>query len=58
MSDISYHVTCLSRFISTLQRPHFDAATSILRYIKGTSSFGVNFSKATAIDLQGFVDLD
>nr|PNR27150.1 hypothetical protein PHYPA_030631 [Physcomitrium patens] len=41
------------RFIGT----HLDAATSILRYIRGTSNFGV-FSRTTSIDLQGFVDSD
>lgn len=55
--DIAYPVSCLSRFMSSHQWAHLDAATSILRYIRGTSNFGV-FSRTTSIDLQGFVDSD
>ena len=39
--DISYGVGLLSRFMGNPQSPHMTATKHILRYLKGTSEFGL-----------------
>ena len=41
--DISYGVGLLSRFMGNPRAPHMTAAKHILRYLKGTSDFGLLF---------------
>ncbi|RDY02272.1 hypothetical protein CR513_14284, partial [Mucuna pruriens] len=41
--DISYGVGLLSRFMDNPRAPHMTAAKHILRYLKGTSDFGLLF---------------
>ncbi|XP_019451850.1 PREDICTED: uncharacterized protein LOC109353952 [Lupinus angustifolius] len=44
---INYSVGLVSRFMSNPRRSHLIAAKRILRYLKGTSEFGVLFSNQT-----------
>jgi histone deacetylase 1/2 len=37
---------------------HFVAAKRVLRYLRGTASFGINFVKSNSINLVGFSDSD
>jgi hypothetical protein len=41
--DLSYYVTCMSRFISIPWRMHIVVAEWILKYIKGTTNYGMMF---------------
>ena len=50
----------VSQFCSNSGLEHWKAAKRILRYIKGTMDYGINFdgSKLDAIRVSGFVDAD
>ncbi|KAA3483941.1 hypothetical protein EPI10_006062 [Gossypium australe] len=56
--NIMFTVSLLSRFMHCYNVNHFQAAKRILRYIKGTLSFGVMFTKADSMKLLGFADSD
>ncbi|KAA3474856.1 receptor-like protein 12 [Gossypium australe] len=56
--DIIYVVRLLSRFMHCYNEKHFQAAKRVLRYIKGTLSYGVLFSKAESMKLVGYADSD
>ncbi|XP_052481247.1 uncharacterized mitochondrial protein AtMg00810-like [Gossypium raimondii] len=43
--DIMYVVSLLSRFMHSCKVNHFQAAKRVLRYINGTQSFGIMFTK-------------
>ena len=59
--DISYACSELSRFMSNPGKPHLEAAKRVFRYLKGTSSFGLEFRNRDAAQtnqLWGYVDAD
>lgn len=56
--DILYAVNVLSRFMNCATETHFKAAKRVLRYIKGTLSFGIKFSSSQDFELQGYADSD
>lgn len=56
--DLSFSVGLVSRFMSQPQQAHFDAAMHIVRYIKGTSDFGVFYKRGGPLELQGYTDAD
>ena len=57
--DITYSVNYLSRFMSKPNSEHMSAAKRILRYIRGTSSFGLRYEKGKKnYSVQGFSDSD
>ena len=56
--DILYATNLLSRFMHCLSELHMRAAKRILRYIKGTCSFGVKFMQCKTLKLHGFSDSD
>ncbi|KAA3479301.1 laccase-2-like [Gossypium australe] len=56
--DIMYDVSLLSRFMHYCNVNHFQAAKRVLRYIKGTQSFRIMFTKVKSIKLLGFSDSD
>lgn len=56
--DIMYAVSVLSRFMNCASESHFKAAKRVLRYVKGTLSFGVKFSQTPNFELQGYSDSD
>ncbi|XP_016672993.1 uncharacterized mitochondrial protein AtMg00810-like [Gossypium hirsutum] len=56
--DIMYVVSLLSRFMHCSNESHFRAAKRVLRYIKGTLSYGMLFTKAENLKLVGYCDSD
>ena len=57
--DISHAVGVLARFMSAPQKHHWDAAKSLLRYVHGTTDFGIMFGGRDAVrGLQGYCDAD
>jgi hypothetical protein len=56
--DISFAVGLLSRYLSQPKKLHLNAARHILRYLKGTNSFGMIFQYGNNMSLQGFTDAD
>ncbi|KAG8486045.1 hypothetical protein CXB51_019337 [Gossypium anomalum] len=56
--DIMFVVSLLSRFMHCCNEDHFRAAKRVLRYIKGTLSYGMQFYKAKRLRLVGYTDSD
>ncbi|XP_040972435.1 uncharacterized protein [Gossypium hirsutum] len=56
--DIMFGVSLLSRFMHCCNEAHLKAAKRILRYIKGTASFGVMFESQNQLKLEGYSDSD
>ena len=63
--DISFAVAELSRFVSAPCAKHWEAAKHLMRYIKGTESFGLTYRRPIATggiekanQLWGYVDSD
>jgi hypothetical protein len=56
--DIAFSVGIVSRFMAWPQVPHLQAAQRILRYIKGTSQFGILYKRNTNSQVYGYVDSD
>ncbi|KAG8499389.1 hypothetical protein CXB51_005989 [Gossypium anomalum] len=56
--DIMFAVSLLSRFMHCCNVQHFQAAKRVLRYIKGTLSHGLLFSKDEELKLKGYTDSD
>jgi len=56
--DILFAVSLLSRFMHGASELHLRAAKRILRYVKGTVSYGVKFEKCQSFKLYGFSDSD
>ncbi|XP_060195299.1 secreted RxLR effector protein 161-like [Lycium barbarum] len=57
-SNILYDVSVLSRFMHCLSEVHLTAAKRIVRYIKGTITYGVTFQKSQPVKLFGYSDSD
>ncbi|XP_052489421.1 uncharacterized mitochondrial protein AtMg00810-like [Gossypium raimondii] len=56
--DIMFAVSLLSRFMYCYNVKHLQAVKTVLRYIKGTLSFRMMFSKIDSIKLLGYADSD
>lgn len=56
--DISFAVSCISQFMHSPYQCHLDAATRILRYLKGTPGRGLMFRKQEKRCIEVFVDAD
>ncbi|KAL4387529.1 hypothetical protein GQ457_09G029200 [Hibiscus cannabinus] len=56
--DIMFAVSLLSRFMHCCNVSHFKAAKRVLRYIKGTSNYGVWFKKVEKLSFIGYTDSD
>ncbi|XP_017640183.1 uncharacterized mitochondrial protein AtMg00810-like [Gossypium arboreum] len=54
--DIMFAISLLSRFMHCCNVNHFQATKRVLRYIKGTLSFGMMFTKVDSMKLIGFAD--
>ena len=54
--DICYIVSILSQFMSKPTMAHLNLAKFVLRYIKGSSNFGLIYSKCEKLDLIGYSD--
>ena len=55
--DIFFSMSKLSRFMSNLGDDHWHALQRVLRYLKGTMSFGIHYSGHPAV-LEGYSDLN
>ena len=56
--DICYAVSCLSRYMDLPQQTHWTAAKQILRYLKGTIEFALQFSAKEVTYLNSYADAD
>ncbi|PKI36750.1 hypothetical protein CRG98_042852 [Punica granatum] len=56
--NIMFVVGVLSRFLSCASELHMIAAKRVVRYLKGTATFGVKFTKGNQFKLCGFADSD
>ncbi|KAI3710109.1 hypothetical protein L2E82_39883 [Cichorium intybus] len=56
--DLSYAVNQASQFLQTPTTTHFQLVKRILRYVKGTISYGLTFDKPTQTRLVGYSDAD
>ncbi|KAD2394259.1 hypothetical protein E3N88_41236 [Mikania micrantha] len=56
--DIAYAVNQVSRFLQAPCVAHYQSVKRILRYINGTLTFGLSFSKPLITNLYGYSDAD
>ena len=56
--DIVHAVSIISRFMSDPSKDHLAAAKRILRYIKGTKSYGIMYESENDSRLTGYTDSD
>ena len=56
--DISYAVSSLARYSSKPTKQHWTALKRLLRYLKGTTKYGILFSKEATSQCIGFSDAD
>lgn len=56
--DIMFSVSLISRYMSNPTEMHLQAAKRILRYLKGTSGYGIFYKKGEEENLLGFTDSD
>ena len=56
--DVMYTSAYLSRYMSSPRMKHYQEAKRVLRYVKGTSNFGVYFTSVKEPRLVGYTDSD
>uniref|UniRef100_A0A1J3G9F4 Copia protein n=1 Tax=Noccaea caerulescens TaxID=107243 RepID=A0A1J3G9F4_NOCCA len=56
--DIMYASSYLSRYMASPLKQHFQEAKRVLRYIKGTLTYGIHFKRVEEPELVGFSDSD
>ncbi|KAM0027867.1 putative RNA-directed DNA polymerase [Helianthus debilis subsp. tardiflorus] len=56
--DLSYAVNQVSQFLHAPTLDHFQAVKRILRYVKGTLSFGLTYSRPHTSSILGYSDAD
>ena len=56
--DILNVVSILSRFMNCASEMHLKVAKRVIRYVKGTSNFGIKFKRTEEFKLRGFSDSD
>ncbi|XP_019056987.1 PREDICTED: uncharacterized protein LOC109116286 [Tarenaya hassleriana] len=55
---ILFAVNTLSRFLNCAKKEHWVAAKRVLRYLRGTQTFGIRFSRCEEFGLVGYSDSD
>jgi hypothetical protein len=50
--DITFSVRKLSRFVSNLKDDHWRALERVLRYLKGTMSYGIHYTRYLRVLVQ------
>ena len=56
--DICFALNTLILFLTDMRHVHLIAAKNILRYLKGTVDYGLEYEANRKINLEGYVDLD
>ncbi|XP_059635533.1 uncharacterized mitochondrial protein AtMg00810-like [Cornus florida] len=56
--DIMYSVGFVAKFQSNPKVSHFQAAKRILRYVKGTISYGLYYTFSPSMSIAAFLDAD
>ena len=56
--DLMYVTSLLSRFMQSPSKTHFAVAKRVLRYLKGTTQFGIWYKPSENGSLLGYVDSD
>ena len=56
--DICYTVNALSQFMSDSKHIHLVAAKHVLRYVRGTITYGLRYTSSSGVLLFGYSDLD
>ena len=56
--DICYTVNALSQFMSDPKQIHLVAAKHVLRYVRGTITYGLRYTSSSGVLLFGYSDLD
>ena len=56
--NIMFAISLLSRFMHCANEVHFQAAKRIVRYIKGTTNYGIKYSYCQNFMLHGYSDSD
>ena len=56
--DLSYAIGAVSRYMQEPHELHWKAAKHILRYVKGTTSYGIHYASGCTLDLVGYTDFD
>ena len=56
--DISYAVSSLARFSSKPSKEHWTALKRLLRYLKGSTNYGIRYTKEGTNECIGFSDAD
>jgi Reverse transcriptase (RNA-dependent DNA polymerase)/Integrase core domain len=56
--DIAQYVSILTRYSANPGRSHWEAAKSLLRYLKGTSRAGLVYRRGASLTLIGYADSD
>ncbi|XP_014523648.1 uncharacterized protein LOC106779943 [Vigna radiata var. radiata] len=55
---LSYAVNLVSQFLQAPTTDHFQAVKHILRYVKGTMSYGLSFTRGASLNVLGYSDAD
>ena len=56
--DLMYAASLLSRFMQSPSEAHFAAGKRILRYLRGTTDYGIFYKSNSTEDLKGYTDSD
>lgn len=56
--DIHYTINYLSRFTNQPSKHHLNASKHVVRYLAGTTNFGLWFSRCNGATLEGFSNSD
>ncbi|XP_014506456.1 uncharacterized protein LOC106766224 [Vigna radiata var. radiata] len=56
--ELSYAVNLVSQFLQVPTNDHFQAVKRILRYVKGTMSYGLSFTRGASLNVLGHSDAD
>ena len=56
--DIAAAVSCLSQYMSRPSTEHWIGVKRVLRYLRGTSNYGLRFAACTVNELVGYSDSD
>lgn len=57
-SDVMYAVSFISKYMSKPIEVHLAATKRILRYLQGTTGYGILYKKEGNMELVGFTDSD